>query len=328
MAGDLVEYRPRDAAGNLVQWAEAAEAAFRLADSIVRTNVCPPAFRGKPQEATAVILLGAELGLSPITSLRAMYDIRGQLGMYVRAQVALVQAHGHRIWTENETPDAVTVAGHRAGDPEHVERVTWSIARARQAGFIRRGARNEPSQYETQPITMLWARAAGDVARRIAADVLAGIPEVDEPAADASQPGDASTTSTTTPRVIQRAPLPAPPTAQDDPARASESPGDAHAGPTDNVPPPVELDDDNEPDEPNDDAEPTLSRGQLQRLQVVFVQAGIRGPDARHAYLTKFLGRPIESTNDLTVTEASAAIDDLEAEARQDRPWRGGTDDE
>lgn len=157
---DVTVYRaPDDPAAALVAWADAARAAHALATSLVSTQVCPEPFRGKPDEATAVVLLGAELGMSPITALRSMFVIRGQVGMYVRSMVALVQSRGHRVWTEHEDDDRVVVAGHRAGDPEHVERVEWTTARAQRAGLLRN------AQYQSQPRAMLWARAAGDVCR-------------------------------------------------------------------------------------------------------------------------------------------------------------------
>jgi hypothetical protein len=259
-----------------------------------------------------VILLGAELGLTPIAALRSMYEIRGQLGMYVRAQLALVQSRGHKVWTEDESDDAVTVAGHRAGDPEHVERVTWSIARARQAGFIRRGPNNTPSQYETQPRTMLWSRAAGEVARRIAADVLAGVPELDDapepPQGVSGQPASAG-------RVIQR-----------QPRRVEEVELQAHypsreAAPEppveDGPPPPQESPrDDDEPADtlPVDDAEPTITRPQMNMMQALFIRAGARSPEQRHAYLSRWLDRDVEHSNDITVTEASLIIDRLMAQ--------------
>lgn len=312
---ELVSFSGSDPQAQLVAWADAARAASGLATSLVQTNVCPPAFRGKPQEATAVILLGAELGLSPIAALRSMFDIRGQLGMYVRAQLALVQSRGHRIWTVEETDDQVTVAGHRAGDPDHVEQVTWSIARARQAGFIRRGANNAPSQYELQPRAMLWARAAGDVARRIAADVLAGVPELDDPG-EPSQGGSVAQASAG--RVIQRRPA-----VQGD-AKLTQNSEPAPVDVTELVeaveaPEPTVVEPEPEPvDEPVDDVEPLLTPAQLRALQSLFVQAGVRGPEARHGYLTMWLGRKIESTNELTVTEASATIDRLQSQVNTD----------
>lgn len=324
---ELVEYRPSDAAAQLVAWADAARAASALATSLVATNVCPPPFRGKPQEATAVILLGAELGLSPIAALRSMFEIRGQLGMYVRAQVALVQSRGHRIWTVRESDDEVVVAGSRRDDPEHVTEVAWSIARARQAGFIRRGQRGEPSQYELQPRSMLWARAAGDVARRIAADALNGVPELDDPA----DGGQALTAPRSAPgRVLQRDPRPVA-----DVELPTRGPNENRVEDEDGSPPPQESaeiggepeptlpaespptpQDDVEP--PNEDAEPTLTTAQRNLIQALFIRAGAKSPDDRHRYLSRWLERPIESTNDITVTEASSIIDRLKAQVGDD----------
>jgi hypothetical protein len=311
---ELTAYRPPDAAGQLVAWADALQAASTIADVVTRTNACPPAFRGKPHEATAVIVLGAELGLSPIAALRSMFEIRGQLGMYVRAQVALVQSRGHRIWTVSETDDEVVVAGHRAGDPEHVEEVAWSIARARRAGFIRRGQRGEPSQYELQPRAMLWARAAGDVARRIAADALQGVPELDDP----GDPGLPASAPAPSGRVLQRQPR----TIEDVELPSRVTVELQHEPPVEeSSPPPQESprgDDEPEVTLPVegtlDDVEPTITRPQMNRMQALFIRAGARSPEQRHAYLTRWLDRPVEHSQDITVTEASSIIDRLQAQ--------------
>lgn len=317
---ELVEYRDRvSPAAQLVAWADAARAASALATSLVATNVCPAPFRGKPQEATAVILLGAELGLSPIAALRSMFEIRGQLGMYTRAQVALVQSRGHRIWTVRESDDEVVVAGSRRDDPEHVTEVAWTIARARQAGFIRRGQRGEPSQYELQPRTMLWARAAGDVARRIAADVLNGVPELDDPA---EPPQAATGARSAAGRVLQRQPR------QVEDVELPTRGADENRVDEDGSPPPqesAEIGDEPEPtvpvepppaedvvEPPNADAEPLVTPAQRRMLHPLFIENGVRSSDGRHAWLAEFLGHEIDSTNDLTVTEASAAIDELQ----------------
>lgn len=308
---ELTAYRPSDPAAQLVAWADAARAAAGLAASLVQTNVCPPAFRGKPQEATAVVLLGAELGLSPIASLRSMYEIRGVIGMYVRSQVALVQSRGHRIWTVEESDDAVTVAGHRADDPEHVEEVTWSIARARQAGLVRRGRDNAPSQYELQPRVMLWTRAAGEVARRIAADVLAGIAELDEPSDATRAPSAGTRVQRAQPRPVDVTELPevAPPQGGSPPPQES---------PVDDDEPTATLPLEEEQPVIDDDGEPLATREQVRLLQVLFVKAGVRGSEARHRYLTHWLERTIESTNDCTVTEASATIERLQRQIELD----------
>lgn len=326
--------------GALVAWATAASAAHDLAETLVRTQICPEPFRNKPGEATAVILLGAEIGLTPIAALRSMYVIRGQVGMYVRAQLALALGRGHRIWTEHEDDSRVVVAGHRAGDPEHVERVEWTIERARIAGLIRRGASGAPSQYETQPRAMLWARAAGDVARRIAADALQGVPELDDAPEERSPSAAPSGATRTVQRYRAALPMPEPvpelvgsaaPDAPPRPVPPERKPATAPNTEPERPPAPEIV---NEP-EPTDDPagepgpalldppEPALTEPQRIAIMAGLNGRGVRGHDARVAWIGRFLGRELATTNDLTVTEASAVLDRLAWETETS----GGTDD-
>jgi hypothetical protein len=73
-----------------------------------------------------------------------------------------------------------------------------------------------------------------------------------------------------------------------------------------------------DPPEYGEDVEPGVTPAQMRLLQPLFVEAGVRGPERRHAYLAQWLGRPVESTNDLTVTEASAIIDRLQRQVATD----------
>ena len=155
--------------GRLVAWAQAASAANQLAKALATTDFVPSAFKGNAGNATAVILMGDELGLSPLASLRSIYVVHGTPAMYARTMVALAQAHGHEIWTELDTPQKVVVCGSRKGS-DHVERSEWTVDRARKAGYT------SNKKYESNPQEMLYAKAAGTVARKVAADVLAGVP--------------------------------------------------------------------------------------------------------------------------------------------------------
>jgi hypothetical protein len=113
--------------------------------------------------------MGDELGLSPLASLRSIYVVHGTPAMYARTMVALAQAHGHEVWTEVDTPAKVVVCGRRKGS-DKVERSEWTIDRARKAGYTNN------KKYDSNPQEMLYAKAASVVARKVAADVLAGVP--------------------------------------------------------------------------------------------------------------------------------------------------------
>lgn len=187
MSSDVERWR--GPAGDLIEWADAARAAHDLAKGLTATEFVPEQFRGKPVEAMAAIIAGAEVGLSPMQALNSTYVIGGRPAYYARTMVALVQRQGHEVWTEKSTPASVTVCGSRAGS-DKVERVTVTADAARRAGWTRN------RQYESNPEAMLWARAASTVCRRIAADALLGIPYSAEELQDEAAAGESAVTRT------------------------------------------------------------------------------------------------------------------------------------
>jgi hypothetical protein len=81
--------------------------------------------------------------------------------------VALVKAKGYRIQTIESTDESVTVVGvSPTGDQEQA---TWTLERARKAGYL------SNKKYEQEPQAMLYAKAAAEVCRRLAPEVLLGI---------------------------------------------------------------------------------------------------------------------------------------------------------
>lgn len=168
---------------DLAAWAGAMGDAMTLAKGLAGTAFVPSHFQGKPADTAVAIMKGAALGLDPVAALEAIYVISGKPALYARSMVALVLAQGHEVWTEEADATKVTVKGRRHGS-SHVEESTWDVARVKAAGLDRN------RQYATHPEAMLYARAAADVCRRIAPDVLAGlsygVEELQEPAVEAA----------------------------------------------------------------------------------------------------------------------------------------------
>lgn len=187
--------------------------AMTVANGIVGTSFVPQHFRGKPEEAAAAILYGATLGFDPLTSLQQLYSIGGKPALYSRAMVAVVLSKGHRIWTIEDKPDSVTVAGQRKGS-DHVEQITWTIERAKTAGYT------SNANYKKDPHAMLYARASGDVARRIAPDALLGLAY----SAEELQLGEGTTS---TQQVTADQFVPAEPAQEPTPQETGEAPTDA-----------------------------------------------------------------------------------------------------
>jgi hypothetical protein len=165
-------------------WAEQATAAAVYAEAICRTSMVPAAYKGKPEEATAAILAGAELGLSPMASLRAFHNISGTPTPSAMTLRAVVLAAGHQVEIVESTSERAVVRGLRKGSTEWQTSV-WDLPRAEQLAQWKSNA-----MYKTNRAQMLAARATAEVCRWIGADALTGMPyaaeEMDhEPAAAA-----------------------------------------------------------------------------------------------------------------------------------------------
>ncbi|MFJ7748683.1 hypothetical protein ACIQXM_01855 [Arthrobacter sp. NPDC097144] len=195
---------------SLLEWAQELDAAHRLGTALCGTEFVPASFRGKPDAAAAAILAGKSLGLDPMNSLSNIFVVQGRPAMYARTMVALVLSAGHDVRRTSATPEAVTILGRRKGQQEWQE-FTWTIDRARQAGYL------SNKKYNTDPIAMLTAKAQAEACRTIAPDVLTGVAaysvedvELEDlgetPAASAATPATAKPART----IKRRATAPAP----------------------------------------------------------------------------------------------------------------------
>lgn len=330
---ELVQLHP-----SLAERAKDLVAAYQFGEALAKTSFVPKDFKGRPDEAAAAILLGDEVGLSPMQSLRSVYVISGTPAMYARAMVALVMSHGHQVWTEEDTPAKVTVCGQRRGS-ERVERITWTHDRAVRAKYT------SNSKYTTDPQSMLYARASSDVCRRIAPDVLLGLAYSVEEMELSEEPTTSVARSDTKTKVTRRKAIEAPPEAEPefddhpqtpaaveapsapsadpepgsepDPtpapvARASSRPVAAVANSSAAAGPPPE-----EPDPggvtPTGDRPGMITAAMTRMLFVMLRKVGIgeKDRDLALALFSDVAGRDIDSSKSLTKTEASAVIDRL-----------------
>ena len=266
--------------GRLVAWAEAASAANSLAKALSTTSFVPKEMTNVGN-ATAAILAGDEVGLSPLAALRSIYVVHGTPAFYARTMVALALSHGHEIWTSESSDSKVTVQGRRKGT-DNIESVTWTIQRAQKAGYT------SNKKYSTNPQEMLYSKASAEVARKIAADVLAGMPySVEDLEMESS-----TTTTVQRPSVgkskISRAKKPEP---QPEPEPDQESP----------------LAD--ELVQENGDVMTERTRGHLFAL---FTQKGADTREKQLKAIKAYAGVEPDSRGDLTETQAQQVIAGLE----------------
>lgn len=294
-----------DALRRLGEWVTAAQQAHTLVSPLVETPFVPDAYRPKVDpratdeektaarnlavaNATAAVLQGITLGLDPLTALQQIYIVHGRPGMYAEAKVALVKAHGHEVWTEDISDSRAVVCGRRAGSTQ-IERVTITMQQAQTAGWTRNEA------YKKTPQDMLYARAAARVADRVAPDVLLGIASVEEiqDTIKATAEVDTGRRTVNPPRRRQAAPAV---------TAAEEPPLDDAATPE---PAP----------EPEPPAEPGITAPQSKKLYALLREHGKEDKDTALVYIAGVIGRPIESTKELTKREAIKVIDAMETPA-------------
>lgn len=267
--------------GRLVAWASGLDAAYRIGSALCETAFAPPSFRGKPVESAAAILYGDEIGLTPTQALQSVHVISGRPGLYARAMVAIVLAHGHAVWTVEKSDAKVTVAGCRKGSNRTVEE-TWTTGRAQKAGYTTN------KKYSTDPQAMLYARAAADVCRQIAPDALAGLDYAVEEL-DLMDPG--------TPATVSRQPAPA--------TRAQRKPTVVQVAEPEFEPEPVLPD--------------LRSDAQMRKLWALAKENGLDESGFR-LLINDTLGREVESTKSLTASEARRLIEELEAPTADAEP--------
>src|SRR5690606_20836497 len=171
----IADYQSR-AIDRLGAWAQSADAAFAVAQRLVQSSFVPQQFRGKPVEATAAILAGAEVGLNPMASLRAFDVIQGQAAPRALTLRAVAQSHGHDIEVVESTTTRCRVRARRRGGDW--QSITWTIDRAKELGLTGK------DNWRKQPQAMLVARATAEAARLVAADAILGIGYSAEEVAD------------------------------------------------------------------------------------------------------------------------------------------------
>ena len=268
----------------LLDHAESMSAAHALASALCASELVPADYHGKPDNGAAAILYGAEIGLSPVQALQNIFLVHGRPSMYARTMVAIVKAAGYIVSTVESSPESVTVEGQ---DPRTGQRETstWTIQRAKIAGYTAN------SRYVKNPQEMLYAKAAAEVCRKIAPDVLLGViysrEELElEPVRVVSERTD--TRQTGVQALASKLGVTA--------SHAHEPASQAH--------------------EPSQDRE-AATKTQLQKLNSILISAGIQDREAKIDLLTTQFKREFKSSKELTKAEADELIETLQNDVQK-----------
>lgn len=263
--------------GKLAEHVQAMADASTLAVALCNSALVPEIYKNKPENGAIAVLYGAELGLTPIQSLQQIFVVKGTPAIYARTMVALLMKNGHRVWTGESSDTSVTVYGQRAGE-DHVEESTWTIERARKAGFTQTS-----KNYDSNPQAMLYAKGATEICRKIGPDVLLGIAYSREELE-------------MEPRVVKA---------------TAERIGGGTAG----LRAKMGVNPSPAPAETAGDALPVTPAGKLKSLTGLLKDSGLTDPAAGLAWAADVLGHPITSTKNLSGEDADKLIAELDRAA-------------
>jgi hypothetical protein len=154
-------------------WADQLPAIVELARSICGTDFVPEAMRDNVAATAAAILYGREVALPPMTALGNVNVIKGKPGLSAVIMRAQVLAAGHEIRQDASDNGRCVLSGRRRGT-DYWQTVTYTIDDARQAGHMKN------DQYTKNPRRMLRARATSELCELMFADVVRGMPSLEE----------------------------------------------------------------------------------------------------------------------------------------------------
>jgi len=258
----------------------------QLADHIARTPFVPRAMQNKPEHVAAAILLGREMQLGPMASLRGIDVIEGKPAMTAEMLGARIMQAGHRVEWGESTDKKCTVRITR-GDGLSSAEATWTIADAQRAGLAGK------TNWKRYPRQMLRHRALTEAAGMACPDVKLGLDAGDNVGDNPVDNPHAQGSDTVTISV---------PYAESRPESGSETTENLAENQPENVPGTIVA----------DDAPPPHTPAQMRKLRAMLNDVP-GGPDEHRELIRELCELPdLASARDLTGEQMSRAIDRLD----------------
>ena len=151
------------------------EEAYRLAQCLHNSKTFLGDY-GTPQAVLSTILLGREIGLPAMASLRSVHIIEGKHSLSAELMVALVLKSGlAEFFQLVETTDKVCTYETKRKDAPKPQKLSYTIEQAEQADLLKPSRSGRPTNWEKMPKQMLRARCKSELARLEYPDLLAGL---------------------------------------------------------------------------------------------------------------------------------------------------------
>ncbi len=145
-----------------------------LASTLSQARSIPEALQKSPADVLAIVMAGAELGLAPMQSIRALVLIKGKPTLSADAMGALVKSSPLCVYLQctESTAKVATFKTQRKGDPEPTT-LSFTIDEANAAGLT-------GDNWKRFPKAMLRARAQSALCRMVYQDLLLGVYDSEE----------------------------------------------------------------------------------------------------------------------------------------------------
>lgn len=182
--------------------------AKELSTMLAGARTIPEALQKSPADVMAIVMAGAELGLHPMQSIRALVLIKGKPTLSADAMGALVKARRDvcaYLVVKHSDGTRATYETQRIGDPSPTT-MGFTIEEARAAGL-------NGDNWKRFPAAMLRARALSAICRAVYPDLLLGVYDPEELATEPrdvtpakASPPTIDSTATALPPVADYAP--------------------------------------------------------------------------------------------------------------------------
>lgn len=151
---------------------------YKVSETLAKSNIVPLSFRGKTEDVFACVLMGAELGLSPLLSLSAIVMIQGQVTLKASTMMAIIRAKAPNAYIKIELDSKNLVAKCIcARDKDSIDEAyesVWDMRKAEMMGL------SGKDNYKKQPLNMLKWRATSEALRYVFGDLLLGLYATEE----------------------------------------------------------------------------------------------------------------------------------------------------
>lgn len=254
---------------------------IRKAELMAGANLLPDNYRKQPANILWAMEMAEALDVTLAQAITGISVISGKPSMSAEMMRALVLRHGHLFRVTVMTDEQVTVEVARRERPDDIQQFTFTMQDAQHAELAK------SANYRKHPKSMLLARVTSLACRAVFPDVVAGMGYTPDELADPTPMAQAWAPPTVTAsRLI--------PTA-DETLVVDTDTGEV----TDSL------------DEFTRTESDAVTPAQLKKMHACLKDLNIGDKEHGLEMISNIAGRPIDSTKELTKTEASAVIDTL-----------------